>query len=94
MGKRGHIPVRMCAGCRKRRPKEELIRLVLKDGGKLVIDGERTLPGRGAYICVERECFQLAIKKKGFVRAFRGKFRRVVPEEVSRVFQEERECQK
>jgi predicted RNA-binding protein YlxR (DUF448 family) len=89
MGRKGHVPVRMCAGCRNRRPKRELLRLVLNNHGKLVADTGKVLPGRGAYICPCSECLELAIKKKGFIRAFRGKFRQVVPEEVLRVFQEE-----
>lgn len=94
MGRKGHVPVRMCAGCRKRRPKEELIRLVLNDKGELVVDREKVFPGRGVYLCSSLGCLELALRKKGFVRAFRGKLRRVEPEEVFRVFQEEGEWQK
>jgi predicted RNA-binding protein YlxR (DUF448 family) len=94
MGRKGHVPVRMCAGCLKRRPKKELVRLGLNHDGGLVVDSEQFFPGRGVYLCPGSECLELAIKKKGFVRAFRGKFRQVLPEEVFRAFQEERECRK
>lgn len=94
MAKKGHVPVRMCAGCRKRRPKAELIRLVLNDNGQLVVDREKVLSGRGVYICPFSGCLELAIKKRGFIRGFRGQFRQIVPEEVLRVFQEEGEWQK
>ncbi len=94
MRKREHVPVRMCAGCRKRRPKEGLLRLVLDSHGKLVQDRERILSGRGAYVCFEPECLELAVKKKGFIRAFRGRFHQGKPEEVLRVLQEARECQR
>ena len=94
MGKKGHVPVRMCAGCRKRSPKTDLVRLVLNDNGQLVVDGQKFLPGRGVYICPRPGCLELAIKKKGIMRGFRGKFRQVVPEEIFRVFQEEEEWQK
>lgn len=91
MVERGHAPVRMCIGCRQRRPKEELIRLVLNNSGQPVTDKEKILPGRGVYICPSPGCLELAIKKKGFAKAFRGKFRQVLPEEVSRAFREEGE---
>jgi predicted RNA-binding protein YlxR (DUF448 family) len=67
---------------------------VLDDNGQLVLDKEKVFPGRGAYVCPCSGCLELAIKKKGFIRAFRGRFRQVVPEEVFSVFQEEGEWQK
>jgi predicted RNA-binding protein YlxR (DUF448 family) len=94
MTKERHVPIRMCAGCRKRGPKPELVRVVLDDNGQLVVDKGKILPGRGVYVCPCPGCLALAIKKKGLVRGFRGQFRQVVPEEVFSVFQEEEEWQK
>jgi predicted RNA-binding protein YlxR (DUF448 family) len=94
MGKDRHVPIRMCAGCRERRPKAELTRLVLNRDSRLVVDMEKVLPGRGVYICPCRSCLELAIKKKGFVRGFRRQFRQIVPQEVVSVFREEGEWQK
>jgi len=94
MVRKGHVPVRMCAGCRERVPKAKLIRLVLNDKGQLVIDWEKVLPGRGIHICPCPGCLELAVKKKGLIRGFRGKLRQEVPEEVFRVFQEEEVWQK
>jgi predicted RNA-binding protein YlxR (DUF448 family) len=45
-----HVPLRMCVACRKRRPKGELLRVVLTEGGFL-LDPTGKLPGRGAYVC-------------------------------------------
>jgi predicted RNA-binding protein YlxR (DUF448 family) len=94
MAKRGHISVRMCAGCRKRRPKAELIRLTLNDQGQVVVDKEKLSAGRGVYLCPSQGCLELAIKKKGITRGFRDRSRQVVLEEVSSVFREEREWRK
>ncbi len=94
MVKKGHIPIRICAGCRERVPKAKLIRVVLNDEGRLSIDREKVLPGRGVYICPCPGCLKSAVKKKGFIRGFRGKFRQELPEEVFRVFQEEEVWQK
>ena len=42
-------PVRMCAGCRGRAGKAELIRIVARDGVG-VVDEAQTAPGRGVYL--------------------------------------------
>jgi predicted RNA-binding protein YlxR (DUF448 family) len=94
MSKGGHRPVRMCAGCRTRRPKAELARLALDGEGGLCVDEKKIRPGRGVYVCPCSECLELAIKRKGLVRGFRGRFRQGVPERVLSVFQEEKAWQK
>ncbi len=62
MARGKHIPIRMCVGCRLRRPKDELLRYV-KSGGSFV---PSKYGGRGFYICNDTYCFKKA-KKKGFV---------------------------
>jgi predicted RNA-binding protein YlxR (DUF448 family) len=94
MSKGGHRPVRMCAGCRTRRPKVELARLALDGEGGLCVDEKKIRPGRGVYVCPCSECLELAIKRKGLVRGFRGRFRQGVPERVLSVFREEKAWQK
>ncbi|EXF25819.1 hypothetical protein BG28_10350 [Nesterenkonia sp. AN1] len=37
----------------------------------VVADTARVLPGRGAWLHPQRECFETAIKRKAFNRAFR-----------------------
>lgn len=59
-------PVRACAGCRRRRPKRELVRFVSLDG-VLTHDPSGLAPGRGAYTCADAACFERAI----FSRALR-----------------------
>ncbi|RDI95576.1 YlxR family protein [Meiothermus sp. QL-1] len=52
-----HIPFRQCVACRARRPKRELLRIVLTQAGP-VIDPTGRRPGRGAYVCPDRpECW-------------------------------------
>lgn len=46
---------------------DKLIRLVAAEG-KLAIDPERKLEGRGAYICDNPSCIKKAIKKNAFRR--------------------------
>ena len=51
---RGHIPIRTCVGCRKRRPKSEMVRLTA--GG--ADGGGRAHPGRGVYLCPDATCIE------------------------------------
>lgn len=52
-----HIPIRQCVACRARRPKAELLRIVLgQDGPQIDPTGRK--PGRGAYVCPDKpECW-------------------------------------
>ncbi|MCJ7664075.1 MAG: YlxR family protein [Desulfobacterales bacterium] len=59
-----YVPVRTCLGCGQQRPKKELVRIVIKDGG-LMVDEKARLPGRGAYLCPRGGCVNLLLKKKG-----------------------------
>jgi hypothetical protein len=52
-----HIPLRQCIACRQRRPKRELLRIVIGEAGP-VIDPTGRKPGRGAYVCPDKgECW-------------------------------------
>ena len=63
------IPLRRCLGCGRSRPRRELVRFVAS--------GKEVMPrssggGRGAYLCMEKGCFEAALKKKDlFSRVFR-----------------------
>lgn len=58
-----HIPKRTCVGCKQIHEKRTLIRIVRTDTG-VVIDETGKLPGRGAYIHDQKQCWQAAIKGK------------------------------
>lgn len=64
MGKSKHIPIRSCLGCRKKRRKEELIRLKIEPGGSVLVDWMKNLGGRGFYLCPEEACLKKAQKKR------------------------------
>lgn len=67
-------PQRTCAGCRRVASATELERIVRNTDGSLQVG--RTLPGRGAWLCRgSHECFELAVRKGGFARAFRTPIR-------------------
>ena len=64
------IPLRMCIGCREMKPKRELIRVVRLPEGQVSLDSTGRMPGRGAYICKNRECLMRAIKQKQIEKTF------------------------
>lgn len=68
----GAGPVRCCIGCGSRRLQVELTRLALGSEGRVVVDRQRRLPGRGAWLC-GAGCLAAAVKRKAFGRAFRGR---------------------
>lgn len=49
-------PGRTCLGCRRQRPRAELIRLVRGPDGAACFDLEGRLPGRGAWVCPAPGC--------------------------------------
>ncbi|MGQ9485978.1 MAG: YlxR family protein [Desulfosoma sp.] len=77
MQRRGHTPYRTCVVCRTKRPKKDLVRLVL-NGHRLVIpDLRQRLSGRGAYVCPT--CLDGVSTCKGLSRAFRGRLQGLSP---------------
>ncbi|MEV0600683.1 YlxR family protein [Streptomyces sp. NPDC050315] len=64
-------PERTCVGCRERAAKGDLLRIVVIDG-ECTPDPRGTLPGRGAYVHPTPVCFELAVRRRAFPRAFRG----------------------
>ena len=72
------IPIRQCLGCRERRPKRELIRVVRAPDGGVSLDFKGKSPGRGAYICPETACLKKAAKSRALERALETP----IPEEI------------
>ena len=63
------IPMRMCVGCRDRKPKAQLIRVVRSPQGEVSLDPTGKKAGRGAYCCYREECLRKALKQKQLDRA-------------------------
>ncbi len=58
-----HTPIRMCVACRRRRPQRELVRMVSGPDG-VRLDRQGGLAGRGAYVCEDPTCIEVA-KRRG-----------------------------
>ena len=59
-----NIPQRTCTVCRKQKNKNELLRIVKNKENIINVDENGKEPGRGAYICYDRECLEKAEKAK------------------------------
>ena len=63
------IPQRQCMGCRERKSKREMIRVVRSTDGTVHLDFGGKAPGRGAYLCPNPECLKKAMKANSLGRA-------------------------
>ena len=63
------IPQRQCRGCRERKPKKEMIRVVRGTDGTVCLDFSGKMNGRGAYICPNPECLKKVRKSKALERS-------------------------
>ena len=72
------IPQRQCMGCRERKEKRELIRVVRAPDGGVSLDFRGKAPGRGAYICPEMAFLKKAIRSMALERSLEVP----IPEEI------------
>ena len=72
------IPQRQCMGCRERKPKREMIRVVRTTEGAVTLDFGGKMNGRGAYICPKSDCLAKAQKSKALERSLEV----TIPQEV------------
>jgi len=68
-------PQRTCIACRQVKEKKDLVRLVSTQNGIAEIDVFGRKPGRGAYLCPKRTCWELALKKNRLDYALRTRLR-------------------
>ena len=57
-------PMRRCAGCGEHFPKKELVRVLRKPDGAIVLDTTGKISGRGAYVCRRVDCLKRARKAR------------------------------
>ena len=65
------IPQRTCIACRQVRDKKDLVRLVSTEDRIAEIDVLGKKPGRGAYLCPRKACWELALRKNRLDYALR-----------------------
>ena len=81
------IPQRQCMGCRERKEKRELIRVVRSPEGAVNLDFRGKAPGRGAYICPDMACLKKAIRSKALERSLEV----AIPDEIYARLEQEME---
>ena len=63
--------MRMCCACRKKAPRESLLRFVIDSQGQAWLDPYLKAPGRGAHLCYQRSCIDRAFKKRSLNSSFK-----------------------
>ena len=72
------IPQRQCMGCRERKAKRDMIRVVRQPEGTVALDFGGKMNGRGAYICPDPACLKKVQKSKALDRSLEV----TIPEDV------------
>jgi predicted RNA-binding protein YlxR (DUF448 family) len=55
--------------CRTERTQRELVRIVRTPAGEMMLDATGRANGRGAYLCADPACWQLAVRRSALERA-------------------------
>ena len=71
--KNKHMPQRTCVACRQKRYKKDLIRLVRTNDGTVEVDASARKPGRGAYLCPRKSCWEAGLERNHLERLLRIK---------------------
>ena len=79
------VPLRMCIVCGEKRPKKELIRIIRTPEQKIEIDLSGKRSGRGAYLCLKRECIERAKKEGKLAYALKTEIPSSVYEELEKL---------
>lgn len=65
------VPTRTCTGCGASSDKRRFVRVVRTPDGHVEIDRSGKANGRGAYLCVDPDCFETARKRRRLDSALR-----------------------
>ena len=83
------IPQRQCMGCRERKNKKDMLRVVRGTDGAVLLDFSGKFNGRGAYVCPDPECLKKARKTRALERCLEVE----IPQEVYDRMEKEMEAQ-
>ena len=78
------VPRRTCLACHQAKSKRELLRIVRTPEGEIELDVTGKKPGRGAYICPDRVCWEKAKKDKHLEHALKCDIK---PDNYKKVFE-------
>ena len=64
-------PLRKCVGCGEMIAKKEMLRVIKTKEGDVKLDLTGKENGRGAYLHLDKGCFEKAVKSRGLERSFK-----------------------
>ena len=82
------VPLRKCVATNERLPKNELVRVVKNNEGKVFVDLTGKANGRGAYLKRSNEAIDVAIKKNSLGRALECTIEQEIYEELRNLVSE------
>ncbi|HHX71014.1 MAG: YlxR family protein [Miniphocaeibacter sp.] len=77
------IPMRKCVACGLNKPKKDLLRIVNNKEEGVLIDPTGKKNGRGAYICKDINCVELAKKNKNINHALKAEINEEIYKEIA-----------
>ena len=80
------IPMRKCVGCGEMKSKKEMLRVIKTPEDLIELDSTGRKNGRGAYICISKECLLKAVKNRGLERSLKISVPKEVMEKLSEEF--------
>lgn len=83
------IPLRQCVGCSEMKGKKEMMRVLKTPEDEIVLDVTGKKNGRGAYLCISKECLMKARKNKGLERSFKMSIPNEVYDNLEKEFEKE-----
>lgn len=84
------VPLRKCIGCGESKTKKELIRIVKNKENEINVDLTGKINGRGAYICRDTNCFELAQKSNKISKSLEFKVSDEIYEKLKSVIEGEK----
>lgn len=79
------IMLRKCIGCNDSKDKLQLIKIVKNKNGNIEVDETGKKEGRGAYICNDAKCLEIAIKKKSLNKVFKMQIDEKIYEDLKNI---------
>ena len=85
--KKKKVPLRKCIACGENKEKRDLVRVVRDKDKQVLVDASGRANGRGAYICINKECFEEAEKTRKLSRALEVEVPKQIYENLKNVLE-------
>ena len=82
------IPMRQCVGCGEMKSKKDMMRVLRSEDGTILLDMTGRKNGRGAYLCMNKECLVKAGKNRGLERSLKVSIPQEIYENLEKEFEE------